>query len=98
MRMNLRRSQLVITATATCLVLAFYFLSTNLLPRLESLEQDTLFAIRGPLTPDKQIVIATMDEKSIDRLGRWPWPRTRSASGAGSRSQMWTTYSCETTP
>ncbi|OGW41611.1 MAG: hypothetical protein A2010_14825 [Nitrospirae bacterium GWD2_57_9] len=46
---------------------------------LEILEQKTLdmrFLIRGPVQPGPETVIAAIDEKSINRLGRFPWPRS----------------------
>ncbi len=33
---------------------------------------DLSFRIRGPLEHDRNIVIAAIDEKTLDRLGRWP--------------------------
>jgi len=45
----------------------------------EVLEEKTLdlhFALRGPVVPGPETVIATIDEKSINRLGRFPWPRS----------------------
>lgn len=45
----------------------------------EILEQKTLdmrFLIRGPITPGPETVIAAIDEKSINKLGRFPWPRS----------------------
>ena len=46
------------------------------LQRLELLASDWRFLARGPRPPAPQVVIAAIDEKSIDRLGRWPWPYT----------------------
>ncbi|HLG22952.1 MAG TPA: adenylate/guanylate cyclase domain-containing protein [Candidatus Manganitrophaceae bacterium] len=58
----------------------------------ESWEAKTLdfrFWARGEIPTDGRIVIVSIDEKSIQELGRWPWPRdkmaallTRIASGA----------------
>lgn len=31
--------------------------------------------VRGPLKPTGRVFIGAIDEKSIDELGRWPWPR-----------------------
>ena len=45
----------------------------------EILEQKTLdmrFLIRGPIAPGPETVIAAVDEKSISKLGRFPWPRS----------------------
>ncbi|MBI3593105.1 MAG: CHASE2 domain-containing protein, partial [Nitrospirae bacterium] len=38
---------------------------------------DYRFKIRGPLKTPDSVVIAAIDEKSIERLGRWPWDRDR---------------------
>ncbi len=47
--------------------------------RLELLAQDLFYAVRGPEAPGTEMVIAAIDEKSIDRIGRWPWPREKVA-------------------
>lgn len=47
-------------------------------PPLEMAEMklyDTAFRIRGPLKPPAEVIIATIDEKSLEKLGRWPWNR-----------------------
>jgi len=36
---------------------------------------DLKFQTRGILQPGKETVIAAIDEKSLDELGRWPWSR-----------------------
>jgi adenylate cyclase len=48
------------------------------LPFLEDVEEALLrakFKLRGQLRPGGQVVIATVDERSLDRFGRWPWKR-----------------------
>ena len=48
-------------------------------PFLEILEQKTLdlrFTMRGKIKPGPETVIAAIDEKSINKLGRFPWPRS----------------------
>jgi len=47
-----------------------------ILERLELVASDIRFQFRGPKKPGKDLVIAAIDEKSIDQLGRWPWPYT----------------------
>ncbi len=45
---------------------------------LELLEMklfDTGFKLRGTVTPPEAIVIAEIDEKSLQKIGRWPWDR-----------------------
>src|SRR5262245_50087787 len=34
---------------------------------------------RGPETPGDQVVIVSVDDASINELGRWPWSRARMA-------------------
>ena len=43
---------------------------------LEEKTLDLQFALRGAVPPGPETVIATIDEKSINRLGRFPWPRS----------------------
>ena len=52
-----------------------YWINPPALHRLEMLFQDAHFQVRGPLQAGPEIVIAAIDEKSIDELGRWPWSR-----------------------
>ncbi|MGD0281753.1 MAG: adenylate/guanylate cyclase domain-containing protein [Dissulfurispiraceae bacterium] len=52
------------------------------LQALESLEAKLLdyrFKLRGSIKTPGNIVIAAIDEKSIERLGRWPWSRDKLA-------------------
>lgn len=36
---------------------------------------DARFKFRGPIKPNPNVVIAAIDEKSLQELGRWPWDR-----------------------
>ena len=36
---------------------------------------DVKFRLRGPLTPHPDVLLAVIDEASVQRYGRWPWPR-----------------------
>lgn len=40
---------------------------------------DFRFLVRGPLKPPANVVIAAIDEESIQRLGRFPWSRDKIA-------------------
>ncbi len=40
---------------------------------------DFIIQRRGEQPHTDQVVIATIDTKSVDRYGRWPWPRSRMA-------------------
>ncbi len=66
----------LIVGTAVTLLSTILFLAA--FPPLELVENklyDADFRIRGPLKPPEEIVIAAIDEKSLERLGRWPWSR-----------------------
>jgi adenylate cyclase len=50
---------------------------------LEAIELNWLdlrFRARGPIKPGPAVVIAGIDEKSLEAEGRWPWPRARIAA------------------
>ncbi len=40
---------------------------------------DLCFKIRGKVEPSPQVAIVSIDERSINELGRWPWSRRRLA-------------------
>lgn len=61
----------------------FSFCAINkLLPleRFELLLYDLRFQVRGKTTPPKEVVIAAIDDKSLSKVGRWPWERSKIAS------------------
>lgn len=54
------------------------FLYKQGLPDLQQLDyrmKDARFRFRGPVKPDKDIVVIALDHKSIKEVGRWPWSR-----------------------
>lgn len=62
---------LLITA---CIVL-LYFVDFSFLRFMELKALDLRMVSRGVRAPGGQTVIAAVDEKSVNELGRWPWPR-----------------------
>jgi adenylate cyclase len=56
-----------------------YWMNPPSMHRLELFFQNAHFQWRGPVKPGPEVVIAAIDEKSIDALGRWPWPRNKLA-------------------
>ena len=73
-----------LSVTTLCLAIALVFAGLRLLtPRpLEILELKALdlrFALRGARAPTGDVVIVGIDEPSLTRYGRWPWPRSRVA-------------------
>jgi CHASE2 domain-containing sensor protein len=65
----------------TTLVVVILFLSgTPILDLVELKTYNLRFLSRGPLQPSPAVVIALVDEKSLDTEGRWPWPRSKFAA------------------
>lgn len=58
---------------------ALSYVRPNFMESIEGKLYDFLFVVRGQLAPPDNIVIAAIDESSIQRLGRWPWPRDKFA-------------------
>jgi serine phosphatase RsbU (regulator of sigma subunit)/CHASE2 domain-containing sensor protein len=52
---------------------------TSLLERLENITMDLRFRARASQDPpaDSRLLLVGIDEDSLDRFGRWPWPRER---------------------
>ena len=46
---------------------------------LELKTLDLRFLSRGKIATTGEVALVTIDEKSLDELGRWPWPRVRIA-------------------
>ncbi len=59
----------------TLLMCVFVYTKPYALEILELQMIDLRFQTRGPIKPGPEVVIAVVDEKSQDALGRWPWPR-----------------------
>ena len=81
---------LLICLAVTLLVL-FNFARGNFV-NLENRAIDFRFNFRGDRPLDPSIVVVTIDEESMAKLGRWPWPRrlhaklTRILDKAGAKS------------
>ncbi|MBN1106766.1 MAG: adenylate/guanylate cyclase domain-containing protein [Deltaproteobacteria bacterium] len=69
-----------ITAALTLLVIVLFLLGVPILDRGELMTYDLRFRYRGVQRPSPDIVLAVIDEKSLDGEGRWPWPRSRLAA------------------
>ncbi len=42
--------------------------------------RDFFFVARGPQKPTGEVVIVDLDNKSLQEVGQWPWPRTQLAT------------------
>ena len=73
------RANILIGLLTTVLVAVLMFLR---IPALETLEEklyDYRYKTRGAMKCPDNIVIAAIDERSIEKLGRWPWSRDKLA-------------------
>jgi len=65
----------------TVLLVVMLFLSgISLLDLIELKTYDLRFLSRGHVPPSSAVVMALIDEKSLDTEGRWPWPRFKIAA------------------
>ena len=70
-----------ITITLLAIVLgSFAFISgIGFLDIMELKTIDLRFAARGKVSPGSEVVMAVIDEKSLDKEGKWVWPRSKLA-------------------
>lgn len=69
----------IIVLIITALLSALLSIRFTHLERLEEKLYDYRFKIRGAAVVPDNIIIAAIDEKSIERVGRWPWSRDKIA-------------------
>ena len=55
-------------------------LHLQVLERLDNIIYDTRLRVTMPRTLDERIVIVDIDEKSLGRVGQWPWRRDKMAA------------------
>lgn len=53
---------------------------TWLVPSLSAASVNMLFRFRGQLSAPDDIVIVAIDDASLQRIGKWPWPRSLMAT------------------
>ncbi len=68
-----------ITLSSILLVIALFFTGVPILEFIELKAYDLRFLSRKLRKPTYPIVLAVIDEKSLDVEGRWPWPRAKFA-------------------
>lgn len=69
-----------LTLCTILVVIGLFLLKITILDLIELKTYDLRFLARGKLPPTPAVVIAAIDEKSLDTEGRWPWPRSKIAS------------------
>ena len=63
----------------TILSVVIYGIGIPFFHMMELKAFDLHFLSRGRVEPVGEVVIIAIDEKSLDKFGRWPWKRTRIA-------------------
>jgi adenylate cyclase len=66
-----------------CAILVVVILFVSGIPILDLIElktYDLRFLSRGHVQPSPAVVMAVIDEKSLETEGRWPWPRSKLAA------------------
>jgi len=71
---------LAIALASIVVVLLLYVSGIGFLDLLELKTYDLRLQSRGSLAPSHNIVLCVIDEKSLRREGRWPWPRWKIAN------------------
>jgi adenylate cyclase len=69
-----------VSVLITLLSLYIYSLDLSFFKLLELKAYDFKMSLRGTRPVSGQVVIVAIDEHSLKREGRWPWPRTRLAN------------------
>ena len=59
-----------------CGLAILFFLNPTILRELELKLLDQQFRLRGKRTPSVPVKIVAIDDASLEKVGRWPWPRT----------------------
>jgi len=72
-------SPIKISLFLVILALALFFMDLPFLRFMELKSLDLRMVSRGQLPAGGEVVIATVDEKSLSEIGRWPWSRAVTA-------------------
>ena len=71
-----KRIPLFISICLIVLTIGLYNAELDFLQLMELKTYDLRFVYRGSLKPGNEIALIAIDEKSLDEIGRWPWPRS----------------------
>ena len=78
-----RHPAIALGLTITVLFLVLNFIRVGFLDSLELKFYDVMMSLRGDAQSPSDVVIVDIDNDSIEKLGRWPWPRFLLAKGIG---------------
>ncbi len=66
---------LVVPLASTALVAILFFARLGFFQALELKLLNEHFSLRGPRAPAVPVSIVAIDDASLEKVGRWPWPR-----------------------
>ncbi len=69
-----------LTLGTLLVVVGLFVAGTPILDLIELKTYDLRFRARGPVPPSPAVVMAVIDEKSLEAEGRWPWSRSKLAA------------------
>jgi len=72
-------SSVSLTFTGTAMALLLYLAGVPFLDLIELKTYDLRIRSRKPPVASPAVALAVIDEKSLNRMGRWPWPREKIA-------------------
>ncbi|MGH9969058.1 MAG: CHASE2 domain-containing protein [Pyrinomonadaceae bacterium] len=78
----IRSTALILLASMSLVALVVWFA-----PSLSAAATNVLFRLRGELKASDDILILAIDDQSLQRIGRWPWPRSVMAEALDKISQ-----------
>ncbi|MFN0088024.1 MAG: CHASE2 domain-containing protein [Blastocatellia bacterium] len=65
------RATLILLVSSAMVALVTWFA-----PGLSAASLNLLYRLRGPLPAPADVVVVAIDDESLRRIGRWPWPRS----------------------
>src|SRR3989337_424373 len=87
MKLSKKTSDIVIGLIITALFCISFYTKSGFLETIELKSYDLRMRLFPPASPNKDIAIIAIDDESVAKLGRWPWPRTRMAEVIKKTSQ-----------
>ncbi|MBI5047402.1 MAG: CHASE2 domain-containing protein [Deltaproteobacteria bacterium] len=79
MKPSKKTSDIVVGLIITALFCIFFYTKAGFLETVELKSYDLRMRLFPPAKASEEIVIVAIDDESIAKLGRWPWPRIRIA-------------------
>jgi len=69
-----------LTAFIIAITVSYIYISSpKILESFDGTLRDYMFSFRGKVEPKNDVVIIDIDEKSLDKIGQWPWGRDKVA-------------------